>query len=200
MKKEKGFTLIELMIVISIIALLAAVALPKFSSATNDAKVANVRSQLAGLRTAIQMYNARYQVYPTVGASPANVWQATGYINGATTATGTGAVAATGGRWFGVDPANPSGSGVYDKYTLPGIPLGANVAGFGNLPDFRIGLVAAAFTTTAGSSPAGAVVTGGWAYKVANGEIHPRLMNGTGTGAAGGNRGAYEADIVWAFE
>jgi len=54
--KKKGFTLIELMITIAIIGLLAAIALPKFTNVTEDAKTANVQGNLASLRTASEMF------------------------------------------------------------------------------------------------------------------------------------------------
>lgn len=57
--KKKGFTLIELMITIAVIGLLAAIALPRFAGATEDAKVANVQGNLASLRTATHMYMAK---------------------------------------------------------------------------------------------------------------------------------------------
>lgn len=70
--KKNGFTLIELMIVIAIIALLAAVALPKFANVTDDAKVANVRSNLSVLRTTINMCYAKYGTYPNYGIPALN--------------------------------------------------------------------------------------------------------------------------------
>lgn len=54
--KKKGFTLIELMVTIAIIGLLVAIALPRFTGVTEDAKVANVQGNLAGLRTASEMF------------------------------------------------------------------------------------------------------------------------------------------------
>ena len=67
MKEINGFTLIELMIVVAIIALLASVALPKFANTTDAAKAANVQGNLANLRTAISMFKAKEGEYPTQG-------------------------------------------------------------------------------------------------------------------------------------
>jgi len=55
MKKQAqaGFTLIELMIVVAIIGILAAVAIPAYSDYTIKAKVANILSSVDGLKTAV---------------------------------------------------------------------------------------------------------------------------------------------------
>jgi prepilin-type N-terminal cleavage/methylation domain-containing protein len=62
--RKKGFTLVELMIVIAIIGLLAAIALPKFSDVTSQAKAANVQGNLANVRTAIGIFYAKTETYP----------------------------------------------------------------------------------------------------------------------------------------
>ncbi|MCX7942480.1 MAG: prepilin-type N-terminal cleavage/methylation domain-containing protein, partial [Dictyoglomaceae bacterium] len=49
--REKGFTLIELMVVIVIIAILAAVALPNFMGATEKARESAVRSAVKTIQT-----------------------------------------------------------------------------------------------------------------------------------------------------
>lgn len=69
-----GFTLIELMLVVAIIGLLAAIALPKFANLVVKSKEAAVKGALGGLRSAISIYYAdnegRYPYdYSTLPAS-----------------------------------------------------------------------------------------------------------------------------------
>lgn len=55
LNKAKGFTLIELMIVVAIIGILAAVALPAYQDYTKKAKFAEVVSMVGAARTAVEL-------------------------------------------------------------------------------------------------------------------------------------------------
>lgn len=63
-KGEKGFTLIELMIVIAILGILAAVAIPNFLNARGKAQDAAALSTLEAMKTSMEMYAADNGVYP----------------------------------------------------------------------------------------------------------------------------------------
>lgn len=56
MKRSKSFTMVELIIVILILGILAAIAIPQFISATSDAKTATLQANLAVVRNSINLY------------------------------------------------------------------------------------------------------------------------------------------------
>src|SRR6186713_1738012 len=64
MKKPAAFTLIELLIVVAIIAILAAIAVPNFLEAQTRAKVSRVRNDLRALATGIESYRVDNNSYP----------------------------------------------------------------------------------------------------------------------------------------
>ena len=62
--RRKGFTLIEILIVVAIIAILAMAILPNFVGFDVDARVVTTKSNLATLRNRIALYRAKEGGYP----------------------------------------------------------------------------------------------------------------------------------------
>lgn len=60
-KKQKGFTLVELMIVVAIIGILAAVAIPKFAQMLEKSREGATKGNLGALRSAVSNYYADQQ-------------------------------------------------------------------------------------------------------------------------------------------
>ncbi len=67
---QKGFTLIELMIVVAIIGILAAIAIPNFRNYSLRAKRSELPINLKAIKTASVAYQAEYDAFLTLGASP----------------------------------------------------------------------------------------------------------------------------------
>ncbi|MGA2782216.1 MAG: type II secretion system major pseudopilin GspG [Smithella sp.] len=91
-RKQAGFTLIELMVVVVIIAILAGLIIPRFMGETDKAKQAKAKMQIESLESALKMYKLDNGSYPTteqglkalvetptVGNLPKN-WRQGGYL------------------------------------------------------------------------------------------------------------------------
>lgn len=92
MKMQKGFTLIELMIVVAIIGILAAIALPAYQDYTARSQMSEALSLAGGARTAVtEFYTANGQ-FPTgnesagLDATPSNI--SGNYVESVTVAGG----------------------------------------------------------------------------------------------------------------
>lgn len=72
MQKQKGFTLIELIAVIVILAILAAIALPRFMDATEEAHRAAVKGTGGALASAVALVRAQWEVNKTKGITAPN--------------------------------------------------------------------------------------------------------------------------------
>jgi general secretion pathway protein G len=63
--RQRGFTLIEIMVVVIIIGLLAAVIVPSVINKVDEARVAKAKSDIQGLETALTMFRLDNSKYPT---------------------------------------------------------------------------------------------------------------------------------------
>lgn len=90
---NRGFTLIEIMVVVVIMGILAALVVPKLMGRTDDARITAARQDIATLMQALKLYKLDNQRYPSTeqglqalvakpsGGPPANGWKAGGYID-----------------------------------------------------------------------------------------------------------------------
>ncbi len=65
LKRNRGFTLIEVMVVVVILGILAAFIVPKIIGRPDEAKVAKVKSDVQALQTAMDLYRLDNGRYPT---------------------------------------------------------------------------------------------------------------------------------------
>lgn len=95
---QKGFTLIELMIVVAIIAILAAIAIPQYQNYVTKSQFSESQTVADGMKTAIAEYYTQAGQCPTLGTTPgfpqtsasyAGKYVATAAINAGTATTGT---------------------------------------------------------------------------------------------------------------
>ena len=105
---RKGFTLVEILIVVIILGILAAIVIPQFTNASEDARQSSLSSQLQTLRSQVELYKLQHRdMYPTTDGTPdASKWSwalLTGKTNEDGSSTGTPQL----GPYLQQTPANP---------------------------------------------------------------------------------------------
>lgn len=91
-RRARGFTLIELIVAVAILAILATLIVPRLLGRVDDAQVAKARTDVAALATALNLYKLDNYTYPSTdqglqalvarptGQPEARNWKAGGYI------------------------------------------------------------------------------------------------------------------------
>lgn len=91
-KNRKGFTLVEILIVVIILGILAAIVIPQFTEASNDARRSALVSDLQTVRSQLELYKVQHlDTYPDANNMTTFVSQLTSFtdVAGATNATKT---------------------------------------------------------------------------------------------------------------
>lgn len=127
MKLQKGFTLIELMIVVAVIGILASIALPAYGDYVLRSKLTEAMTQLASMRVKLEQYYQDNRTYvggcPAVGDAKYFIYACPTLTASTFQATATGvATQGTGGFVYTIDQSNAK--------TTSGVPAGwtANAA------------------------------------------------------------------------
>src|SRR3954463_14258954 len=73
--RKSGFTLVEILIVVIILGILAAIVIPQFTNASQDARKSSLVSQLQTIRSQIELYKLQHRdAWPTATGLVAAAW------------------------------------------------------------------------------------------------------------------------------
>jgi len=149
MLSNKGFTLVEILIVVIILGILAAIVIPQFTEASNDARESALASDLQTLRSQIELYKIQHlDKGPNLDENDA--------------ADNANFVARLTGKTDQDGKINANGA--FGPY-LQSFPSNPFVSGAGNDPD--------GVTVASGDPSGNGDDSTGWYYNTDNGKISP---------------------------
>jgi prepilin-type N-terminal cleavage/methylation domain-containing protein len=159
-RNEHGFTLVELLIVVIILAILAAIVVPQFADSANDARQSAFSTDLGNMRAVVELYRQQHGAYPgAVGATAGTC------VNGSAVVAAVGAAAFTAQLANYTNAAGQACTGFdaaqfrFGPYLREGIP--ANPMGTTN----------AVTVVTAGTLGLTSGASGGWRFDSVTGEL-----------------------------
>ena len=129
MRKNKAFTLVEILIVVIILGILAAIVIPQFTEASNDARESALASDLQTARSQLELYKVQHlEKYPSLSEAVTPTLDTTNFIarmTGKTDQDGKLDAAGAFGPYLQKFPTNPfvsSGGNLVDFGTAEPAP------------------------------------------------------------------------------
>ena len=114
--RQKGFTLVELVVVIVVLGILAAIAIPRYVSYTREARISALNGLASALRSSVMLVQGRYQAVGDLTTNQVtladgnNVRVSTGANGGIPIVAATGIAAAVRQEGFTYSVTGPTGT------------------------------------------------------------------------------------------